>query len=97
MLTIQSIRSAARDIASLFDLDKVTLFGSYARGEADEQSDVDLVIENTKPLGFRRAEVYRELEQRLGTGVDIVFGCKNLYPFIREEYDHDAVVLYERA
>lgn len=41
---------------------KVMLFGSYARGGADNTSDVDLVIEASAPSGFVRSAIYNELE-----------------------------------
>ena len=49
----------------------VRLFGSYARDEAGPDSDVDLLVEVTKPLGFRFFGVERELGDRLGSRVEM--------------------------
>lgn len=95
MLQISTIRDAASHTAQKYGLTKVTLFGSHARGDADDASDVDLVIEESVPLGFVRGTIYNELEQELGCPVDLVFGASSLYPFVREAYDREGVTLYE--
>ena len=95
MLKIREIREAVFQTAQRHGLDKVTLFGSYARGDAQEHSDVDLVIESSRPLGFVRGQIYRELEQAFCRPVDIVFGEKNLYPFVQSAVKTDGMVLYE--
>lgn len=95
MLQISTIRDAASRAAQKHGLAKVTLFGSYARGDADDTSDVDLVIETSAPLGFARGAIYNELEQELGCPIDLVFGASCLYPFVREAYDREGVALYE--
>lgn len=95
MLNLGNIRHAVKKTAAEHGLKKVTLFGSYARGEASEDSDVDLVIETSSPLGFARGAIYRELEEALGVPVDVIFGEKNLYPFVRDAVAAEGVVLYE--
>ena len=41
--TIDEIREKVKPIAEKYGIEKVWLFGSYARGEATEESDVDLL------------------------------------------------------
>ena len=48
MLTIDEIKAVVTPICERYGVDKVTLFGSYARGEADDQSDVDLMVDGGK-------------------------------------------------
>ena len=95
MLEISTIRRAVQRVAQAYGLTRVTLFGSFARGEANDASDVDLVVETSRPLGFARGAIYSELEEELGRPVDIVFGAANLYPFAREAFERDGVTLYE--
>ena len=45
MLTIEEIKERVTPICEKYKIDRMWLFGSYARGEADEKSDVDLCIE----------------------------------------------------
>jgi predicted nucleotidyltransferase len=49
----------------------VRLFGSYARDEAGPDSDVDLLVEMSKPLGFDFFGVERRLGERLGLKVEM--------------------------
>lgn len=95
MLEISTIRRSVQRVAQAYGLTRVTLFGSFARGEADDTSDVDLVVETSRPLGFARGAIYNELEEGLGRSVDIVFGAASLYPFVREAVERDGVTLYE--
>lgn len=95
MLEIRDIQQAARITAQKHGLTKVTLFGSFARGDARDDSDVDLLVETPVPLGFARGAIYNELEASFNRPVDIIFGAQNLYPFVRDAVDSEGMVLYE--
>jgi predicted nucleotidyltransferase len=43
--TIDEIKEKIRPIAEKYNLPAVYLFGSYARGEADEKSDIDILVD----------------------------------------------------
>ena len=47
------------------------LYGSFARDEAKPDSDVDLLVELTKPLGLRFFGIEIELSERLGRTVEM--------------------------
>ena len=55
-----------------FGVVKMGLFGSYGRGTAQADSDIDLVIEFARPIGFRFVELAEYLERLLGAPVDIL-------------------------
>ena len=76
---------------------KVWLFGSYARGEADDKSDIDVLvdIEKDAKLGLRYFLWHQELAELFNKKVDVVsFGWENkhLKPFIEK----DKMVIYEK-
>ncbi len=48
------------------------VFGSVARGEQKETSDVDILVEVEKPIGLKFFELWEELEKLLGCEVDLV-------------------------
>lgn len=50
---------------------RVRLFGSYARDEAGPDSDIDLIVEITKPLGLDYFRIEEELSQKLGAKVEM--------------------------
>ncbi|MDR1835025.1 MAG: nucleotidyltransferase domain-containing protein, partial [Fusobacteriaceae bacterium] len=47
MLTLEQIKKAAEQVAKNYPLTKVSVFGSYASGNATEESDLDLLVEFT--------------------------------------------------
>jgi predicted nucleotidyltransferase len=55
-----------------FKVEALYVFGSVARGEADDDSDVDLLVEFSEPVGlFAFARLQRFLEEILETRVDL--------------------------
>ena len=73
--TIADMQKIITPIAQKFGLKAVYLFGSYARGTATENSDIDLLID-TEGTAIRSlldlAAVYCELEEALGKPVDLL-------------------------
>ncbi len=73
MLTIDEIRSAAQDLGAQYGVEHIYLFGSYARGEANAESDVDLRLDKGRLCGLLQlAGLQLALEDRLGTKVDLL-------------------------
>ena len=75
LYTVDMIRNKTVPIAKAHGVKRMGLFGSYARGEADENSDVDLLIDTTgtsiKTL-LDLGAVYCDLEEALGKSVDLL-------------------------
>lgn len=73
--SIEQIRDIVAPIAKKYNLKAVYLFGSYARGEATESSDIDLVIDTDgteiKSL-LALAAVYCDMEEVFGKPVDLI-------------------------
>ena len=75
MLTLDEIKTAVVECMQKDLIDKIYLFGSYARGEADENSDVDLHIYTKNHCGLLRIAGFRvDLVEKLGVEVDMVIG-----------------------
>jgi len=58
---IDVTKSYANDVCHVFPVDKVVLFGSYAKGTADEQSDIDICFFLDNYGGKRRVDIIGEL------------------------------------
>ena len=73
----------------------VRVFGSVARGEADEQSDIDLIIEFEPGRSLlNHAGLWLELQELLGVKVDVV-SSRGIKARIRERVLREAVPLGE--
>ena len=73
MPDIFTIKNAIEPIAKLYGVKKMYLFGSYAKGTANEQSDVDLLIEKGKPMSLLKLSGMRQMvEEALNLSVDLV-------------------------
>ncbi len=86
-------REAILKIAAKHGARNVRVFGSVARGEADEKSDIDLVVEFEPGRSLLdHAALWLELQELLGCKVDVV-SERGLKPRIREKVLREAVPL----
>jgi predicted nucleotidyltransferase len=84
------------DICEKYGIGYLGLFGSMARGEAREDSDVDLLVrfeDNTNIGLFELDQVQRDLEMRFGRRVDLV---TKMNKYIQPEAMKDLKTIYER-
>jgi hypothetical protein len=95
MLSIPRIRECIAPICKKYPIRKAYLFGSYARGNATEKSDVDLRIEGDIKSFFMLGGIYSELSDALGTELDLLSRLPDSEAF-RENLKKDEVLLYER-
>lgn len=55
-----------------FGVEQLAIFGSFARGEVTEESDIDIVVALSKPLGFSFVQLGDYLEEKLDRKVDLI-------------------------
>ncbi|WP_026700541.1 nucleotidyltransferase family protein [Salibacterium aidingense] len=55
-----------------YHVSKIGYFGSYAREKQTEESDIDILVEFSKPIGLEFVSVKEYLEQELNRKVDLV-------------------------
>ncbi|MCR5643345.1 MAG: nucleotidyltransferase domain-containing protein [Prevotella sp.] len=96
-----STQAMTRQIAEYFKTQPVVkawLFGSYARGEQTEDSDVDILVEYDKDAHISLLTISHmmgELEKSTGRRVDLIEeGC--LMPFAIDSVNRDKHLIYER-
>lgn len=71
--TIDEIQKIVSQVAVKHGLSRVYLFGSYAKGSAGKDSDVDLCIDASNLKGlFALGSVYSDLEEALGKNLDLI-------------------------
>lgn len=73
--TVEQLRAKITPVAKRYAVKAVYLFGSYARGEAREDSDIDLLVDTSgmEPQSlFSLGALYCDLEEILGKQIDLV-------------------------
>ncbi len=68
---LEILRNALPSLRQKYGVVRVGLFGSFAKGSPSPDSDVDLLVELEKPLGFEFVDLAEELEALLGRRVDL--------------------------
>jgi predicted nucleotidyltransferase len=76
-----------------FSVKKIGLFGSYARDEATDESDIDIVVELEKADMFSLIGVKQAVEEALGRRVDVVRLRKSMNPTLRRRIEKDVVFI----
>lgn len=81
---VQILKQKNAELTNQFGVKSLLLFGSVARNEATATSDVDLLVEFNRPVGYFGLFALQDyLEKLLGCSVDL--GTPNsLKPYIRE-------------
>ncbi len=76
---------------------KAYLFGSYSRGEENESSDIDLLVEldYTQPIGLEFIQMQIDLQQLLSKKVDLV-SARGLSKYIKPILDKEKKLIYAR-
>jgi len=92
---ITEIKDKIAGIAGRYGIQKAYLFGSYARGEAGLDSDIDICIEKGKLRTlFELSGFCMDLEKTLGNKVDVVTTA-GLSGSFKDEIEKDMVLIYE--
>ncbi|RIK31497.1 MAG: nucleotidyltransferase [Anaerolineae bacterium] len=83
-VVVQLLKQKNAEMSSKFGVKSLQLFGSVARNEASSASDVDLLVEFNRPVGYFGLFALQDyLEKLLGCHVDL--GTPDsLKPYIRE-------------
>lgn len=93
--TIEEIKTIVEPIARKYGVERVYLFGSYARGDVNENSDLDLRIDKGSLKGmFALCGLYTEIEEALQMKVDILTTGSLEDDFLRR-IRKEEVLLYE--
>ncbi len=69
---LTTLRDQHRILNQRYPIRRMALFGSWARGDAREDSDVDVMVDVDPSIGLRFTDLGDELEKALGRRVDLV-------------------------
>ncbi len=79
-----------KEFKNKYDIEQIGLFGSYARDEATEHSDIDIFVK-MKPSLFNVVGIKEQIEADLHKKVDIIREHKNIKPFFLEMINKDLI------
>lgn len=94
MLTLGLIKQKLAELKpklqEKYPVGKIAIFGSYARNEATEESDVDVMVEITGTIGIGFISMANEIEDYLGIKTDVV-STRAIKPRIMEYIKKDLI------
>ena len=94
--TVEQIKQIAHPITAAYGVRSMRLFGSYARGEATESSDVDILVDRGDiRSGFVLGGLYSDLRDSLQKELDMVTTQGADADFLSRIHK-DEVLIYER-
>lgn len=77
--------------SDLYGIIKIGIFGSVARNEQTQDSDVDICVEMKKPDLFTMVHIKEDLQELFGRSVDIVRIRKNMNPMLLSRIERDGI------
>ncbi|MBR6017508.1 MAG: nucleotidyltransferase family protein [Paludibacteraceae bacterium] len=90
---IETLKQHAPILRERFGMTSMTLFGSVARGEQTDDSDVDVLVE-MPPKYYEACAANDYLEEITGCRVDMIRRHKNLTPFFVKQVERDGVKIF---
>ena len=90
---INIIKGHAEELQNRFGITSMLLFGSVARDEQREDSDVDLFV-TMPPKFYNHVAAALYLEELLGCSVDLIQDHRNLRPFFRQQIVNDGIPVF---
>lgn len=79
-------------LRSYFGVTSLRIFGSVARNEQNEDSDIDVCVD-MKPNLFLHVELKKFLEEQFGCPVDVVRIHKNMNEFLKRQIEKDGILV----
>lgn len=74
-----------------YGVEKIGLFGSYARGEATNESDIDVYVHMTHKNLSAMAGLWAQLEDDLDMKIDLVTAHKHMRPSVKEAIENEVI------
>lgn len=87
---LRALKQYQEEYGSRYGILSLGLFGSIARDEATEESDVDVVVSLKEPNLFTLSRIRIDLEEQLHSPVDIVSYRERMNPFLKERIQKEA-------
>ena len=90
-IIIKKLKQFKKECQQKYRIISIGIFGSVARGEINEKSDIDIVIETSEPDLFLIVDIKEALEKQLHQHVDIIRKRERMNPFLKKRIEKDAI------
>ena len=96
--TLEDIKKRLKEILSHTEVEKAILFGSYAKNQQTEQSDIDILIDsNGKLKGFKYFALIDAIRQKFDKDVDVIEKMEiDKNSRIEKEIERTGIIVYEK-
>ena len=91
---IKLLKKCMNILKDKYGITSLSLFGSTARGEQIEGSDIDLFVDTETANPFLLMDAKEFLEKETGTPVDIIRNHQNLNPRLRKRILKDGIFIF---
>jgi predicted nucleotidyltransferase len=85
------LRRFKEEYGKEYGITSLGIFGSVARGDFDEDSDVDVLLEANEICYFSRMDIKYRLEEMMGTKVDVIRNDEYLRPRFKDRVDKEVI------
>lgn len=90
----KKVQDSIISILTRYDAERIAIFGSYARGEAGTESDIDILVRFSRPKSlFQLVQIEDEIRQSIHMNVDLVTE-KSVSPYLAGSIHRDEVVIF---
>ena len=89
-IILNCLKNHLQEFKEKYNVEKIGLFGSYARDEATENSDIDIFVK-MKPSLFDMVAIKEQIENDLNRKVDIIREHKNIKPIFLKMIKKDLI------
>ena len=85
------LKKYKHDNLNKYDIIELGLFGSVARNQASENSDIDICIKTKTPDMFLLVHIKEELQKLLSSSIDIVRVRNRMNPYLKKRIENEAI------
>lgn len=85
------LRNYKQKMSSYYDILRLGIFGSVARGEQTEDSDLDVFVELQIPNPYILGDIKEDLEHMTGYKIDLIRLCDNLNKLLLQNIERDGI------
>ncbi|MGK7938839.1 MAG: nucleotidyltransferase family protein [Crocosphaera sp.] len=87
---LKQLRTVKTELAERYAITQIGIFGSVARNEDCQTSDIDVVV-HISPNLLKRVRLKAELENLLGKEVDVIRYRNSMNPYLKAQIDRDVI------